>query len=461
MAKGIVLTLFLIVFAAALPLIYATDSNTVEANFSEVKPRIDGEFTSESEWDNASVTNFQSNGRDFFLLSKQDINYVYLMLDGVDFQTDPERKDVSVRYQSTICFDTNNDKGSERQPDDFCHTYTVNNEFGNWTMSQIAPKKFDSEGNPSHLDLPPWSFRDGWGFGSQNDQFEQSDHLTYEIRVPKKMLRSEGDIGFTFEMYFDSAHDELVQLVDGIVWPSESDKEDPSTWGTLFLPRVECQKGLELVFKTSDSSPVCITPETKLVLAERGWAENTDDNPQIQPADPACMNLATIKQNVRFDLKTPAYLPEEYSYLCGDGLEGSSEARLLYGKPELKDSTGLIGEAYKHVDRGAIFLYSRVQPDQEQGSGNYTAYILDTIREANQKNPSIELRQISINGNVGWANERCGSCGEQTADFTDDTITHTAGAPSRIKFADENNVVYFFQANIPLEDLVRVAESVR
>jgi serpin B len=193
------------------------------------------------------------------------------MLDGVDFQTDPKRPDISVRYQSTICFDVNNDKGSKRQPDDFCHTYTVNNEFGKPVMSQIAPKKFDSEGNPSHLDLPSWTFRDGWGFGSQNDQFESSDHLIYEIRVPKKMLKSEGDIGFTFEMYFDSAHDELVQLVDGVVWPSESSKDEPSTWGTLFLPHVECQKGLELIFKASDGSPACVKPETKQKLIERGW----------------------------------------------------------------------------------------------------------------------------------------------------------------------------------------------
>jgi hypothetical protein len=100
----------------------------------------------------------------------------------------------------------------------------------------------------------------------------------YEIRVPKKMLKSEGDIGFTFEMYFDSAHDELVQLVDGVVWPSESSKDEPSTWGTLFLPHVECQKGLELIFKASDGSPICVRPETKQKLIERGWQNASDAN---------------------------------------------------------------------------------------------------------------------------------------------------------------------------------------
>jgi serpin B len=286
MVKDVLFIPFLIVIAAALPLVPLTyaDGNTVEASFSEIKPKIDGRFTSESEWGDANVTNFQSNGYNFYLLSKQDRNYVYLMLDGVDFQTDPKRTDISVRYQSTICFDVNNDKGSKRQPDDFCHTYTVNNEFGKPIMSQIAPKKFDSEGNPSHLDLPPWSFRDGWGFGSQNDQFEQSDHLMYEIRVPKKMLKSEGDIGFTFEMYFDSAHDELVQLVDGVVWPSKSNKEEPSTWGTLFLPHVECEKGLELIFKAADMSPVCVRGDTAVKLIERGWSkpESQIDIPIIE-----------------------------------------------------------------------------------------------------------------------------------------------------------------------------------
>jgi hypothetical protein len=39
----------------------------------------------------------------------------------------------------------------------------------------------------------------------------------YEARIPKRMLGSLGYTGFTFEMYFDSAHDDLVQLVDGVM----------------------------------------------------------------------------------------------------------------------------------------------------------------------------------------------------------------------------------------------------
>jgi hypothetical protein len=242
-----------------LPLIYALEHDTVEVSFAEIKPKIDGRFTSEAEWADASVTNFQSNGYDFYLLAKQDRTFVYLILDGVDFQTDPKSQDVSVRYQTTICFDANNDKDSQRQPGDFCHTSTDYNEFGRHTQTKNAPVKFDLDGEPSHLDLP-YGFRYGWSFGSLNDQLEESNHLMYEARIPKKMLGSSDGVGFTFEMYFDSAHDDLVQLVDGVVWPSESQKEMPSTWGTLFLPQNQCPEDLELVHKTSSSS-LCVSSQ--------------------------------------------------------------------------------------------------------------------------------------------------------------------------------------------------------
>lgn len=277
MIRGIVFMPFLIVFVGVLPLmplIYATEDNAVEAIFSEIKPKIDGKFTSESEWSDATVTNFESNGNNFYLLTKQDMKFVYLMFDGVDFQTDPKNKDRSVRYQITACFDANNDKKDKRQTGDFCYTYTEYNEFGELIRGEIAPKKFDSEGNSSHLDLPGWAFNSAWGFGSQYDKLGQDDHLMHEMRIPKTLFHSAGDVGFAFEVYFDSAQgDDLVQLVNGVVWPTESNKEDVSSWGTLSLPLVQCKPDLELVFKVSTGEQACVTSDTKQKLVEKGWAK--------------------------------------------------------------------------------------------------------------------------------------------------------------------------------------------
>ncbi len=35
---------------------------------------------------------------------------------------------------------------------------------------------------------------------------------------------------------------------------------------------VQCNSGLELVLKMSDNTPACVTPDTKVILLERGWA---------------------------------------------------------------------------------------------------------------------------------------------------------------------------------------------
>lgn len=36
---------------------------------------------------------------------------------------------------------------------------------------------------------------------------------------------------------------------------------------------ISCGEGLELVLKSSDGTPACLTPETKMTLIERGWAK--------------------------------------------------------------------------------------------------------------------------------------------------------------------------------------------
>lgn len=276
MEKMRYVVLMLIAIIGMMPLlstVHATDNNSIQVPFSEIMPEIDGKFTSETEWSDANVTGFNSNGYDFYLLTQQNGDFVYMMFDGVDFQTDPKRGDLSVRYQTTLCIDGNNDKGTERESGDFCNTSTVFNEFGRQIRGENAPIKFDSEGKSSHLDLPN-EFKTEWGYGSQDNPFEESDHLTFEVQMPRILFESVDDVGFVFEMYAGSSSTDVVQLIDGIKWPTESDKKEPSTWGDLVLPALRCAKDLESVFKISDSSSACVKPETKITLIERGWGKD-------------------------------------------------------------------------------------------------------------------------------------------------------------------------------------------
>lgn len=270
-----ILTLFVLVgIISLLPTVYATEEdNSVTVPLAEIKPTIDGKFTSDTEWTDANVTRFNSNGHDFYLLTKQNRDYVYLMLDGVDFQMDPKRDDLSVGYQTVLCFDGDNNKGIKRESGDFCFTTVRHHEFGESAMGRNAPIKFDSDGQSSHLDFPNSSneFQAGWNYGSQNDSFEESDHLMFEVRVPRILFESLGDIGFTFQMYADSSTTDVIQLVDGVNWPPESERKIPSTWATLILPEIKCPENLNLIFRTSDNSPACVKEQSIIPLKERGW----------------------------------------------------------------------------------------------------------------------------------------------------------------------------------------------
>lgn len=269
-----------------IPSIHATDENVIRIPYAKIAPVIDGKFTLEKEWNNASVTNFESNGYDFYLQTKQDKDYVYLMFDGVDFQTDPKDNSTSVRYQAVVCLDADGNRGLEKQLGDVCFISTEYNEFGDPIKTEHRILHYKPNGESEIVDMPE-KYNAVWGFGNENDPFEKIKHLTYEVIIPKENLIYD-QFGFGFSMYFNSSHDELVQLVDGVIWPAESDKDMPDTWGTMDLRKpltplkqfkygidpwnVKCNEGLVLLQKY-DGSPACVENETKKVLVERSWAK--------------------------------------------------------------------------------------------------------------------------------------------------------------------------------------------
>ncbi len=284
------LILSVFVGISLIPTVYA-DGNFIKMPYAEIEPIIDGKYTLESEWNDAKLTKFQSNGHDFYMQTKQDDNFVYLFFDGVDFQADPTDNSTSVRYQVLSCFDVNADKADKKQPDDFCLIQTVYNEFGKLVRTENAELKYTSEGESLDKSMVH-DYEAMWAFGNDNDKFEKSNHLSYEIKIPKESVMSKDRFGFNFRMFFGSASDDLVQLSDGVIWPPESDKDNPSTWGTLSMTKqipsplkqtnsgiqahkVQCEQGLALI-ERHDGSAACVTVTTKYVLIERGWVKEID-----------------------------------------------------------------------------------------------------------------------------------------------------------------------------------------
>ena len=141
---------------------------------------INGNWSTKTEWTDASEIKVQNEELTAYIRAKHDGTYVYLL---VDFLSD-HGLDVSGDF-AIICFDTNNDRGNTPQSDDYCF-YRVTrtgdatdgilqgNGIG-WTVLQEADtwdpydEKFDAAVSYSHL----------------NDPYDSlNNHVIYEFRIP-------------------------------------------------------------------------------------------------------------------------------------------------------------------------------------------------------------------------------------------------------------------------------------
>ncbi|MGH9910017.1 MAG: hypothetical protein ACRD32_05205 [Nitrososphaerales archaeon] len=78
-------------------------------------PRIDGVWSTSTEWTDASETKIVENGMTAYLRAKHDERFVYVLIDFVSDQSLDESGDWAV-----LCFDTKNGDGKAPLNDDYC-----------------------------------------------------------------------------------------------------------------------------------------------------------------------------------------------------------------------------------------------------------------------------------------------------------------------------------------------------
>ena len=258
---------------------------------------------------------------------------------------------------------------------------------------------------------------------------------------------------------------------------------------------VECNEGLVLAQRGNSERSVCVTLDTKIELTIRGWADDDrillgcigervqkcypedkdeyrkklqryyygfNEEPDFK-IDVMCMTLETSKDTATF-FKIPSYLPEGYSFKCS--FSGTPyESYLIFDNKKVPD--GWISHYPELVSDGAIFIH---QTDEKRfvGEKKFATYgsatqrIQDTYDEVMLKNPSLQPQLIRINGMLAYAVDSCSDCGVQTANFTDGTIIQkSTSTEAKIKFIDENGTSYLLKAGIPLNELIKVAESLQ
>lgn len=143
-------------------------------------------------------------------------------------------------------------------------------------------------------------------------QLQQSDNGNLEINIPRKMLETEIDSSNTFliivngfevdfeEIYSDEDSKTLkIGFPDGtetieIIVSNVSQFPKPVACGIggiddspyyqllsplkqlksgITVDEIQCKEELHLAIKTSNGNPICIKPETRQKLIERGWAK--------------------------------------------------------------------------------------------------------------------------------------------------------------------------------------------
>lgn len=76
-----------------------------------------------------------------------------------------------------------------------------------------------------------------------------------------------------------------------------------------------------------------------------------------------------------------------------------------------------------------------------------------------ENNPKLNVQQININGNPGWANDISPSARQQTAKFADgQVITNYYDMPARVRIFNHGKLIHL-EGYVPLSELVRVAQS--
>lgn len=224
--------------------------------------------------------------------------------------------------------------------------------------------------------------------------------------------------------------------------------------------KITCKEGLKLLIRTNDGPAACVKPDTATELQTR-W-HKMDSKSNSSEINTMCMTLEKSKDTATF-FKIPSYLPEGYSFKCS--FSGTPyESYLIFDNKEVQD--GWISHYPELVSNGAIFIHQTdernfVGAEKFETFGTAEQRIQETYDSVINGNPSLKPQLIRINGMLAYAVDSCSDCGMQTANFTDGVIIQKTATEAKIKFIDKNGVNYFIKAGIPLNELIKVAESLQ
>ena len=201
---------------------------------SEKGVEIDGRWTTQTEWADASETKIEDKDL-VYLRTKHDKVFLYILLDFISDDGLDKSSDVGV-----VCFDTESDGSNSPLQDDYCfYRVTRAGKFrdgiiqgngGGWTILQES-KTWD-----------PYEqkFKARIGYSQMNDPYDSANkHVHYEFRIPIESYDLNEMMGF-YVYLNDGFKNEFIE------WPLDAGARHlalivndvlpaPDSWGELHL----------------------------------------------------------------------------------------------------------------------------------------------------------------------------------------------------------------------------------
>ena len=216
------LALIFILSLLILPNAYALEPLKITQSASMENITFDGIWSHPKEWKQSSYEHIVNEAEQIHLRFAHHEEFIYVLIDAEDDITLNFEKDYSI-----ICFDSENNKSTTFDSNDFCFKFTLGSNSGETLQGNSSENNFSKIEN--HKDLILISSQSG-----EYNRYSDKPHGVYEFRIPIELIKRSNNYGF-FMMLYDDNNEKTYSWPLDIV--NSTDVIPPTNiWGDLISP---------------------------------------------------------------------------------------------------------------------------------------------------------------------------------------------------------------------------------
>jgi hypothetical protein len=175
-------------FSDFIAVIHCVPTNpSIDVPHSSNAPNLDGQWTTSTEWTDASENKLTNQGSTAYIRTKQNSTYLFILVDFVSDLTGSASDSISTFDYCGLFFDVSNDGGQYPNSDDYflSHYYiSTTGKSGLQTYVSQGTGINKTDENWRKIDTPQGFILER-GFSSANDPYESSkNHRIYEASIP-------------------------------------------------------------------------------------------------------------------------------------------------------------------------------------------------------------------------------------------------------------------------------------